>query len=63
MNQYKVISKERYHMYALDETITRIGTAYNFVLDGYEYVNARGIKQYLADREVELVLDSDQKQA
>jgi len=55
MSQYTVTSKERYHMYALGETITRIGNAYNFILDGYEYVNATGIKQYLADREVKLV--------
>jgi hypothetical protein len=44
-------------MYALGEIITRIGAAYNFVVDGYEYVNARGIKQHLADREVELVTE------
>lgn len=55
MSRYQVISKERYHMYALGETVTRIGTAYNFILDGYEYVNDKGIKQYLADREVKLV--------
>ena len=42
-------------MYALGETITRIGTAYNFILDGYEYVNDKGIKQYLSDKEVELI--------
>lgn len=62
MSQYEVISKERYHMYALGEVVTRIGTAYNFILDGYEYVNSKGIKQYLADREVKVV-DSKQKQA
>lgn len=49
-------------MYALGETITRICNAYNFILDGYEYVNAKGIKQYLADREVKL-LDSQEKLA
>jgi hypothetical protein len=57
VSQYKVISKDRYHMYALGEIITRIGAAYNFVVDGYEYVNAKGIKQHLADREVELVIE------
>jgi hypothetical protein len=55
VSQYKVTSKERYHMYALGEVVTRIGSAYNFILDGYEYVNAKGIKQYLSDKHVELV--------
>jgi hypothetical protein len=49
-------------MYALGEVVTRIGTAYNFILDGYEYVNSKGIKQYLADREVKL-LDNEGKGA
>lgn len=49
-------------MYALGETVTRIGNAYNFILDGYEYVNDKGIKQYLADREVKAV-DSNEKLA
>lgn len=53
--KYEVISKERYHMYALGEVVTRSGAAYNFVLDGYEYVNDKGIKQYLSDREVKAV--------
>lgn len=53
--KYKVISKERYHMYALGEIVTRIGSAYNFILDGYEYVNDKGVRQYLSDKHVELV--------
>lgn len=53
--KYKVISKNLYHMYALGETITRIGVAYNFILDGYEYINDKGIRQYLNDSHVELV--------
>lgn len=55
MNSYKVVSKERYHMYALGEIVKRSSNAYNFIMDGYEYVNDRGIKQYLSDKEVELV--------
>jgi hypothetical protein len=62
VSRYEVISKERYHMYALGEVVTRIGHAYNFILDGYEYVNEKGIKQYLADREVKS-LDTKEKLA
>jgi hypothetical protein len=48
-------------MYALGEIIQRVG--HGEILGAHLYVNARGIRQGLPEDHVELVVDSDQKQA
>lgn len=52
---HRVVSKTRYHMYALHEEVMQISSAYNFVVDGYEFVNKRGIRQHLNLSEVEVL--------
>lgn len=61
IHQYKVIKKDSYHMYALGEIVNRISSAR--VLDTYVYINAKGIMQRLTDEQVELVVDTEDKQA
>lgn len=59
--KYKVISKALYHMYALGEVVERMGEAE--MMGAHMYVNVRGIRQRLPEDHVELVVDSEQKQA
>lgn len=56
-DHYKVVSKVGYHMYALGEIITRRSAARH--MDGFLYINDRGISQVLPEETVELVLDTE----
>ncbi|QHZ60069.1 hypothetical protein PJKIFABJ_00133 [Pseudomonas phage PE09] len=60
-DEYKVIKKDSYHMYALGEIVKRLGSAR--ILDTYVYVNAKGIMQRLTDEQVEKVVDTKAEQA
>uniref|UniRef100_W8EHD5 Uncharacterized protein n=1 Tax=Pseudomonas phage phiPsa374 TaxID=1458843 RepID=W8EHD5_9CAUD len=60
-DQYRVIKKDSYHMYALGEIVKRLGSAR--ILDTYVYVNDRGIMQRLTDEQVQLVVDTPDEQA
>lgn len=59
MNQYRVVKKDFYHMYALGEIIERCSSAE--IMGTFIYVNKKGIQQRLPDDQVELVVDTDQE--
>ncbi|UOL48526.1 hypothetical protein QGX12_gp118 [Pseudomonas phage Kremar] len=59
MNQYRVIKKDFYHMYALGEIIERCSSAE--IMGTFIYVNKKGIQQRLMDDQVELVVDTNEE--
>lgn len=61
MSQYKVVKKDSYHMYALGEIVKRCSSAE--ILGTYVYINDKGIMQRLTNDQVELVVDTEDKQA
>ncbi|AMR57352.1 hypothetical protein vB_PsyM_KIL3b_0106 [Pseudomonas phage vB_PsyM_KIL3b] len=59
MNQYRVIKKDFYHMYALGEIIERCSSSE--IMGTFIYVNKKGIQQRLMDDQVELVVDTNEE--